>query len=128
MPVEVAQIEAVDVPIRDVHGPDALRWFRLAVLFVILRIGGRGRLELRFAVMALDVDPVEQPESRSWIHPAEHDHVALHGLQEEPARVLGPEVVQVGNDRYVEAWLHDECCGERFFQGPLSGMLALGLR
>ena len=49
-------------------------------------------------------------------------------FQKQPAGVLGVEIVEVRHDRHVEARLHEQGGGERFFQRPLDRVLALGLR
>ena len=73
--VEVAQVEAVDVAIGHVDGADPLGRRRLAVSSSLVVLGGR-RLELAFAVVALDAVAVEQPERGPRKQPGQHDHVA----------------------------------------------------
>jgi hypothetical protein len=125
--LEVAQVEAVDVPIRHVHGADPLGRLRLGGLLVLV-VGVGRRLELTFAEVPLDADAVEQPEGGAGEEPAQHQQVALDRLQKEAAGVVGAEVVQVGDNRDVEAGLHDESRGDRLFQGALGRVPALGLR
>ena len=100
---------------------------RLGLGLVLIVVVG-GRLELRFAEVPLDAVAVEQPEGGARIEPRQHDHVALHGAEEEPAGVVGAEVVEVGHDRDFEVRLHQERRDDALFERPLGRVLARRLR
>ena len=60
-----------------------------------------------------------------------HDSTTMSPVtdsEEQPAGVVGAEIVQVRNDRDVEARLHDQRGDDALFQRPLGRVLALGLR
>ncbi len=118
----VAQVEAVDVAVRHVQGALALRWGHLALLV------SSGRLQVRLAFVPLDAVAVEHPEGGPGIQPAQQHHVALDRFQEQPAGVIGAQIVQMPNDRDLQARLHEQGRQQSLLQPTPRRMLPLGLR
>ena len=95
------------MPVGNIQGADALGRLRFLFGFFLVFIVKILRLELRFAEMTLDAVPIEYPKSGPWIHPAKNHHVAGNGFEEQSARMLFVQVVQIRHYGDVQSRFQD---------------------
>jgi hypothetical protein len=71
---------------------------------------------------------IENPMSRAGKHPCGNHHVSANARQTQHSRAVGLEIVKIGHNRDINAWLKEQRLDDCFFQRALRRIGALTLR